>query len=186
MELKIFERKRKGKGGAKILRRQGLIPAVIYAKGGEGDSVYIAKAELEEHLRKLPKGHLPNQQFTLVFEDGTKKKALVKGIQYRVTNYDMIHLDFETLGDELRVKVKIPIEFVNSAECVGVKAGGVLRQVIRHIKVQCLPKDIPSCFAIDVKDLDMYESRRLSDLQIPENVRPIAEMQEVAVIVAKR
>jgi large subunit ribosomal protein L25 len=64
--------------------------------------------------------------------------------------------------------------------------GGFLRQVIRHIKVQCLPPQIPSSFSIDVKDLGIKQSKRLSDMVIPQGVKPLAKMDEVVAVVSKR
>ena len=110
----------------------------------------------------------------------------MKGIQYHRTTYEVIHIDFEIVEQDLPVNVNIPIRCIHEADCAGVKLGGILRQVIRTLKVSCLPKDIPQKFTIDVKDLQMMQSKRLSDIAIPEKVKPVANMQEVAVVVAKR
>ena len=72
------------------------------------------------------------------------------------------------------------------ADCVGVKMGGFMRQILRWVKVRCLPKDIPQKFVLDVSELGISQSKRLSDIVIPENIRPLAKMQEVAVLIAKR
>ncbi len=101
-------------------------------------------------------------------------------------NYSVIHLDFEELHSDVPVTVKVPIEMTGVVDCIGVKLGGILRQVIRHVKVRCLPKDIPSCFYLDVKSLDLRQSRRLNDLEIPETLRPLVDLNEVAVLIAKR
>ena len=69
---------------------------------------------------------------------------------------------------------------------MGIKLGGFLRQVIRHVKVECLPKNIPSEFIIDVKDLGIRQSKRLKDLAMPNGVKPLASPEEVIVVIAKR
>ena len=83
------------------------------------------------------------------------------------------------------MNLNIPITLASVAECVGVKLGGFLRQVIRAVKVQCLPKDIPSEFFLDVKDLGIKQVRRLSEIVMPQGVKPLAKLEEVVVVVAK-
>jgi len=61
-----------------------------------------------------------------------------------------------------------------------------LRQVARHVKVQCLPKDIPAEFSIDVRDLGIRQSKRMKDVELPAGVRPLASLEEVLVVIAKR
>ncbi len=111
---------------------------------------------------------------------------ILKDIQYDPTNYSIIHLDFEELLDDVPVNVKVPIECTGVVDCTGVKLGGILRQVIRHLRVRCLPKDMPSFFQVDVKAMGIMDVKRLADLNIPQTVRPLADMNEVAVVIAKR
>jgi len=112
--------------------------------------------------------------------------VILKEIQYEPTTYDVIHLDFIELFEDHKINVKVPIECVGAAECPGVKLGGVLRQVIRSFPVSCLPKDMPEVFQMDVRTMGMRDSRRLSDLEIPETVRPLVDLHEVAVAIVKR
>jgi len=69
---------------------------------------------------------------------------------------------------------------------VGVKLGGVVRAVIRHIKVRCLPKDIPDEFNLDVSALSINQSLKLSSINLPDTVKSLLDLNEVAVIIAKR
>ncbi|MEX1012544.1 MAG: 50S ribosomal protein L25/general stress protein Ctc [Waddliaceae bacterium] len=185
-KLQTKARKAETKGETNQLRREGCIPAVIYAHGTSGKSVSISGVEFDACMRNVRKGHLSTTRFNLVDENGEKAEAVIKEIQYNPTNYQPIHIDFEELVQDVPVNIKVPIECVGVADCVGIKLGGVLRQVIRSLKVRCLPKDIPSEFKIDVRKLQIKEKRRLSDLKIPETVRPLAKLQEVAVVIAKR
>jgi large subunit ribosomal protein L25 len=84
------------------------------------------------------------------------------------------------------VTVNVPIQILGLADCVGIKLGGFLRQVIRSLKVSCLPKHIPQEFELDVRDLNVGQSKRLSDIAIPGTARPIGRMSEVAVVIAKK
>ena len=186
LKLQTKTRKAETKGETNLLRREGFIPAVVYAHGTDGKPVAISLVEFEACVRSIQQGHLPTTRFNLVGEDGKKREAVIKEIQYHPTSYKPLHIDFEELVKDVPINIKVPIECIGIADCVGIKLGGVLRQVIRYLKVRCLPKDIPSAFKIDIRKLQMKEKRRLSDLQIPETVRPLAKLHEVAVVIAKR
>lgn len=186
MKLQVFKRALLKKSEIKKIRREGDIPAVLYVKGKATDSMTVKGVEFQTLLRGVQPGRLSTMLFTLVDEKGKERKAILKEIQYEPTTYKVQHLDFEELFNELKVSVKVPIECTGIVDCAGVKLGGVIRQVIRFLRVRCLPKDIPSVLQVDVKNLGLFESKRLSDLSIPETVRPLADLNEVAVVIAKR
>jgi len=186
MKLEVSKRKSLKKGETKRMRREGDIPAVLYVKGKATDAIMVKGAEFGGLLRAIQPGRLSTTVFSLADEHGKERRAILKEIQYEPTTYRVQHLDFEELFDDAQVNVKVPVECIGAVDCAGVKLGGILRQVIRHIRVRCLPKDIPSLFQIDVRNLAINESKRLKDLEIPSTVRPLADLNEVAVIVAKR
>lgn len=186
MKLQMFARSLDKKSETKKIRRAGGIPAVIYRRDKQSDPVGVNATELSAALRQVQPGCLPTTVFTLVDKDGKEQKAILKDIQYEATNYQISHLDFEELRNDTKINVKVPIECTGVVDCIGIKLGGVLRQVIRHLRVRCLPKDIPQKFELDVRDLEEWGSRRLADLKIPENVRPLANLNEVAVVIVKR
>ncbi len=185
MKLKIASRIGAKKNENRAIRRAGDIPAVIYQRDKEGEMVTINGIEFSAVLRKIAPGRLSTTLFDLESEQGSKR-VLVKAIQYNPTNYHVIHLDFEELVDTIPINVNVPIECVGIVDSVGIKLGGVLRQVIRSLKVRCLPKDLPAFFQIDIRNLGIFESKKLKDLNIPENVRPLADINEVALLIAKR
>ncbi len=137
-------------------------------------------------MRKVEPGRLCTTVFELNEPKMKTRRVILKDIQYDPTNYSIIHLDFEELLDDVPVNVKVPIECTGVVDCTGVKLGGILRQVIRHLRVRCLPKDMPSFFQVDVKAMGIMDVKRLADLNIPQTVRPLADMNEVAVVIAKR
>lgn len=186
MKLNIKTRLAETKGEANAMRRAGNIPAVLYAKNQPNRLYEVSGEEFRTHLRKMPKGNLPNTVFSLEDEKGNTIKAIVKDIQYHVSNYNILHLDFLELKDDVEVNVKVPLRFIGAADCVGVKLGGVVRAVIRHVKVRCLPQDIPSEFNLDITKLSMNQSLRLSSLKMPENVKSLLSPKETAVTIAKR
>lgn len=187
MKLKATTRTAGKKTEAKKLRRAGQIPAIIYKRGKEGaDNIVLDSNEFEAFLRQIQPGRLSTQIFTLTDQEGKERRALLKEIQYHVTKYNVVHLDFEELADNVPVNVKVPIECTGVVDCIGIKLGGVLRQVIRYLKVRCLPKDIPSAFVLDIRNMGQRETRRLSDLDIPDTIRPLVDLNEVAVAIVKR
>lgn len=185
MKLTVKPRVGDKKSDIKQLRRDGHIPAIVYSSKGETKKITLSRDEFSAILRGMKPGHLPTTVFVLV-EGNTEQRVIIKDIQYHLTTYNVSHIDFEVLVDNVPVSVKVPITCTGVAECIGVKLGGFLRQVVRHVKVECLPQSIPSEFMVDVKDLGIRQSRRLKDVAIPEGVRPLASMDEVLVVIAKR
>lgn len=186
MKLNVKPRKANSKSEINKLRREGFIPAVLYIRGKEGETLALNNEEFKALLRQIRSGHLPTTVFKLIDENGKERQALIKDIQYNVTTYDVIHLDFEELVKDQKVNVKVPIECIGMADCAGIKLGGVLRQVIRHVRVRCLPKDIPTFFELDIKELGPRQSKRLGDLPIPNTVRPLVDLNEVVAVIVKR
>lgn len=186
MKLAIEKRTTEKKRDTNRLRRDGKIPAVLYSNGNVGETITVDNAEFGALLRSIKKGALPTTVIALTDAEGKERTAIVKGIQYQPTTYNIVHLDFEELHDDARVSVKVPLRFTGVLECVGIKHGGVLRPVIRHVKVNCLPKDMPSEFVLDVQDLEIKGVRRLADIAMPEGVKALVPLTEVAVVIAKR
>ncbi|MBS0622253.1 MAG: 50S ribosomal protein L25 [Verrucomicrobia bacterium] len=186
MKLNLEERQGNRKGETNSLRRAGKIPAVTYGSDGKNRCVAVDKSAFQGYLREIRKGCLPTTLFTLVGAEGTTFRALIKEIQYHVTTYDVLHLDFQEVSDKRRVNVRVPLRLLGGAECPGVKGGGVVRQVIGYLRINCLPTDMPSELILDIKDLDLGQTKRLRDVSLPEGVRPLAKMDEVVVVIAKR
>lgn len=186
MKLQVRKRNQLKKSETKKIRREGDIPCALYIRGKATDSIIANGAEFRALMRDVQPGRLSTTVFTLTDVHGKTRRAILKEIQYEPTTYNVIHLDFEELFDNVKVKVKVPIECTGAVDCVGIKLGGILRQVIRHVLVSCLPKDIPEAFQLDVKNLALFETKRLSDIEMPQTIRAIANLKEVAVVIAKR
>jgi len=185
-ELQITERSAKTKGEVNQLRRERQIPVCIYSQGKPADIASCGEVELQTILRNMRPGFLPTTVFSLKAGKGKARRAVIKDIQYKPTTYEVVHLDFQELHDDTLVDIKVPIECLNQMDCSGVKLGGFLRTLIRHLKVRCLPKNIPSHFEIDVKELGLNQNRRVSDLKIPQGVRALEKPNEIIVSVLKK
>lgn len=181
MKLAIHKRTAGKKGETAILRREGNVPGILYGVGQEPTAIHLRLEDFQAILRKLKSGLLATTVFEL--HDGKKThKALIKDIHYHVANYDVLHIDFMQLSDDVPVTLNVPIQFVGEADCAGIKLGGFLRRVMRSVKVSCLPKHIPHEFVVDVKDLGVGQSKTLSELTVPAHVRLLAKEGVVAIV----
>ena len=185
VEIEIFPRSATNQGETKVLRREGKVPCVLYSKGAIGENGYVTKEAIETVLRELEFGFLPTTVFIIKDKSGKTRKAIIKDIDYKVTTYEVQHIDFLELVEDREIDIKVPVRCLGVIECVGVKAGGFLRQIKQHIAVRCLPKNIPSYFEIDVKDLDIRQVKRLKDIKLPKNVVPLVKPDDVVVTVVK-
>ena len=185
MKLVVKHRFSQKKSEVKQIRSVGDIPAVIYSLKKEPASLIVNGQEFDAVLRQMQPGHLPITVFTL--SDGVKEcQAIIKEIQYHVITYKVSHIDFQELTD-VDVNVKVPVNCIGTMECIGVKLGGVVRQVMRHVRVKCQPKHIPTKFDIDVKSANIGNSLRVKDLQgITSDVTVLAKDHDVVAVIAKR
>ena len=186
MKLTVTERARATKKEAKRIRREGNIPAVIYSTRNSVENVIVDGEMFAAAMRATEKGGLPTTVFTIVDEKGKERHALVKDIQYNITSYDVIHLDLVELFDDVAVRVNVPIRTKGVEQSEGIKLGGVLRSVIRYCKVSCMPADIPQEFVLDVRNLSIGQSLRIRDIKFSDKVRPLGNVDEVAIVIAKR
>jgi large subunit ribosomal protein L25 len=186
MKLSLFTRTSEKKSEVKKIRREGNIPGVLYGAKHEVRNIYIKGDELQAIFRTLKAGLLSTTVFTLQ-EGHNSIRAIVKDIHYHPTTYAPQHIDFLALEPNTPVNVNVPIVVLGASECPGIKLGGFSRQPVRSLQVKCLPKDIPQQFSLNIQDLQLTQSKRLSDIEIPESVRPMAKnMNEVAIVIAKR
>lgn len=185
MKLKAVKREGKHKSELTGIRRDGNIPAIFYGPNQKNVLISLDGSDFHRILRNIEKGHLSTSILELDL-DGKIYSVLVKDIQYHRTTYKIEHIDLVLVDDQHLVNVNVPIECVGIEASPGIQIGGFLRQILRTVRVRCFPKNIPSVFQIDVSDLNLSESKKLSALSIPEKVRPLASLNEVVVVIAKR
>lgn len=185
MKLVVQKRSTKTKGEMKLLRHRGDIPAILYVSGKKEEPLVVIGKEFHTHLRQIPSGHLPVTLFTLAL-NGEEISAILKEIQYEPTSYRILHLDFLRLEKDRPITVRVPIACSGETESPGVKLGGFLRQVMRHIPVRCTPNNLPKQFAVDVAALGLGETIRVKDLAVQEGVTLLGKLQDVVAVIAKR
>ncbi len=181
-ELKAEARERVGKGSARELRRNGLIPAVIY--GDKQAPVSIALSTNEVTKRIHAGGFMTT--VATIDVDGKKYKVLPKDYQLDPVRDFTMHVDFLRVSGNTQVTVEIPVHFENEAKSPGIKVGGVLNIVRHEVEVHCPADAIPEFFAVDLSGKKIGDSIHISEVALPKGVSPVIADRDftIATIVA--
>ncbi|MEO0910919.1 MAG: 50S ribosomal protein L25/general stress protein Ctc [Pseudomonadota bacterium] len=161
-------RERVGKGAARELRRNSMVPAVIY--GDKKDPVSIA-VPYKELSMKLHGGGFMTNILTLKV-GGEDHRVLPKDYQLHPVRDFVEHVDFLRVSKNTVVTVEIPVVFENDETCVGLKRGGVLNIVRHAVEVNCPADAIPENFTIDIENFDLGDSINISSVTLPAEVEP--------------
>lgn len=175
-ELIVQSRSETGKGIARKLRSAGRIPAVIYGLGKDPVPVAADPRAIDRLLRAAESGL--NTIIDLKIEGGageTGRKVMIREIQRDPARRTMIHADFLEIDLRATIEVDVPVHLVGKSH--GVEMGGILDHTLREIKVECLPSEIPDGFEYDISHLDINDTVRVSDLQVPSGVTILVEME---------
>ncbi len=160
-------REDQGKGASRRLRREGKVPAIIYGAGRPPRMLAF------DHNRVMQQ--LENESFyssVLNIKVGDKSQAaIVKDIQRHPSKRVVMHMDFQRIVEDEKIKMNVPIHYLNAEEAVGVKqGGGSVSQLVNDVEVSCLPRDLPEYFEVDIAELGLNEMLHLSDIKLPEGV----------------
>lgn len=165
-----------GSRSARRLRREGLVPGVVYSGGAEARSFQVAEREARVVLAS------GQALFDLELEGGKAVPVVVKEQQLHPVRGDLQHLDLQEvkLDEAIQAEVAIELEGVESAP--GVKGGGVLEHVTREVTVEALPTEIPERLVADVSAMEINDTVALSAIAAPEGVKFVAEdLDEITV-----
>lgn len=170
-----------GKGPAGRVRREGLVPAVVYGLGENTVSVTVSSRDLS-HILSGASG--ANTLITLQV-DGRDQLALARQIQRHPIKGTLLHVDFVRVRADQTIQADVPVRLVGSAE--GVQRGGVLEQLVHALTVEALPTNVPVEFEIDISALEIGGSVRVSDISVPAGVALRNEPEDlIAQIAAPR
>lgn len=169
------------RGGAKKLRDDGLVPAVIYGRQAPPQNLQVKAKQIKDLLH-----HAVSENLLLDLEvEGDarpKRLALLREVQHHPLTGQVLHVDFHEVSETEKVTVMVPIETVGEAK--GVKEGGVLEHVLFKVKVRALPKDLPEQVVIDVSNLGIGQAVHLGDIQPPPGVEILGDKHISVVAVA--
>ena len=159
-------RERTGSNKARVIRKiDGMVPAIVY--GDEKETINI-KLKLNE-LTKASENELFYTQVLRIKTGDDEEKVVLKELQKDPAKGKFLHADFQRVSRKTKLKVVIPVNFVNEEECVGIREdGGVVAKAIREIEIMCLAGNIPESIDVDIENLHLGDSIRLTEIILPE------------------
>ena len=174
VEIEARPRESRGTRACRRLRKQGLVPAVLYGHGEANVLLSVKVADVE---------HLVAQRAFIVQVnwDGQQDSAQIKEVQYDALGDDVVHVDFQRISLTEMVTVSVRVEL--HGEPAGAAEGGVLSQQMHELEVQCLPTTIPQRLRVEVGHLGIGDDLRIKDMVFPEGVVPVEDPELVVVAV---
>jgi len=166
--LKATKRTSKSTGEVNKLRSDGFIPAVLY--GGKKNNLNISLKKL--HLQNVIRTETFMSKVFDLDIDGNPEKALARDIAYDPVSDEPIHIDFMRITKGSKLILQIPVKFINSDKSPGLKKGGVLNTVRRKVELKCPAENIPNEIVIDLNNIEINTSLKISSVKLPENVAP--------------
>ena len=148
-----------GKGAARQLRREGLVPAVVYGHHRTTSSLSVKADELKMLLSRISAS---STVIELTVGSGESRKVLIREIQRHPFRSEFLHVDFLLIREDQVIRVEIPLRLTGQA--VGTTEGGILQQQRHEIAIECLPGDIPEAFDLDVSELAIGDALYVSDI----------------------
>jgi large subunit ribosomal protein L25 len=176
IKLQVQGRESVGSRESRRLRKQGLVPGVLYGRGNEPHAISVPERE----LRKALSGSSGLHTILDVVLEGqeTTHPSILKEYQQDVMRGRVIHVDLQEVRLDQVITASLVVELVGGEEAPGVKEGGVLSQVSREINVEALPMEIPERLELDVSGMEMNATLRLADLPAREGVTFLDDPEE--------
>ena len=170
-------RNTKTKGELNLLRNSGGIPAIIYGGEFQNEKVSISK--------KLLKSFLDNENFLSTILtlniDGKAQNVLPREIKYDIISDEPIHVDFLRVVPGLKIRIEVPVKFINHERSPGLKKGGVLNIVRRKVELNCPSEKIPDHLLIDLEGVDIGVSFKISSINLDTDVVPTIQGRDFVI-----
>jgi len=175
--LEASIRNTKSKGDVRSLRLNGNVPAIVYGGSVQNEKVSISK--------KILKSLLNNENFLsnviTLNVDGKPQNVLPREIKYNVVSDEPIHVDFLRIVDGVKIRIEVPVQFINHEKSPGLKRGGVLNIVRRKIELKCPSEKIPDGIIIDLDGIDIGQSFKISSIKLEEDVTPTIQGRDFVI-----
>ncbi len=181
--LRARTRESTGSRAARRVRREGIIPAVLYGSEDEPQPIQIDEREFKALLSQ---GLTENTLIALQIDDEKKtdRLTLIREVQRDPIRGDFRHIDFVHIDLAQEVTVDVPVHLIGDS--VGVKMGGIAEQRLHAIEIRCLPTEIPKFFELDISDLEIGDSLHVSDMRLGSYDVQTDEVRTVLSIAAPR
>jgi len=173
-EISVEERKKTGKGVSRRLRREGLIPGVIYGREIDSKPLTVDPEDIKNKVNT-------NAIIDLKIGEDEEKTTMIKDFQKDVIKNKIIHVDFQQIFMDEKITVTVPVNIIGDS--IGVQEGGVLQQLMREIEIEALPADIPEKLDLDISELDVGDSLQVKDIEVPEDIELMTSLGDVIVTV---
>ena len=161
-------RNTKSKGDVRSLRLNGNIPGIVYGGTGKNEKVTVSKKTLKS---LIDKENFLSNIITLNL-DNKPQNVLPREITYNVISDEPTHIDFLRVVQGVKIRIEVPVQFINHEKSPGLKRGGVLNIVRRKIELKCPSEKIPEAITIDLDGIDIGESFKISSIKLEEGVTP--------------
>jgi len=169
VRIEAVARERAGKGAARATRRGGMVPGVVY--GAKQEATLIA-LDPRVIIKELTKGGWQSHLYEVVVTDGPTERTIMRDVQFDPVTDRPIHVDFQRLAPGARIRIRVPVVFLNEDTSPGLKAGGMLNVVRREVEVLAEPDKVPEKLEIDLGAAKIGDNLRWSSIKDHFGARP--------------
>ncbi len=155
-----------GRGDARRTRRLGKVPAIVYG----GGSAPVQLNLIHHKVVKALENHAVYSHVLTLKYDGKEESVILKALERHPSRPVIMHMDFQRVSETQKLRVHVPLRFVNQEVSLGVKKGGAVNHALVEVEVLCLPQNLPEFIDVDMVMVDLGGSVHLSDLKLPTGV----------------
>jgi large subunit ribosomal protein L25 len=186
VKLKAQKRTVVGRNAIKKIKKEGLVPGVIYGSQAEPMALQVESRALTNVLAHASSEHVLVELEIADGSQSTNRLALIQEVQHHPLKRQLLHVDFHAVSVTEKIVSEVPIEAVG--EPVGVRTfGGLLEYSLRSLEVECFPQDLPDIVRVDVTNLNIGESFHVRDIPLPSGVEALtdADLTVVSVVASR-
>ena len=177
ISLDANTRNNKTKGELSAIRDSGNVPAIIYGGKEKNEKISISKKIIKTAIEK--ENFLSN--IIILSVNGKNQNVLPREVVYDVLTDEPIHIDFLRVVPGVKIKIEVPVEFINHEKSPGLKRGGVLNIVRRKVELKCPSEKIPEKLTIDLDNVDIGESFKISSIKLDTDVVPTIQGRDFVI-----
>ena len=172
-KLDITDRTQIRTKGSKALRREGIVPGVLYYVGEANVNISVDKMVLFHALQS-------GQRIYEIEQKGDTQFTMIKELQYHPVTDEVIHIDLMRVRRSEKMTISVPLVLVGESD--GVKEGGILSQAMNQIEISCFPTDVPENILLNIEDLEMNSSKSVADISLDNDDIEILSAQDLNVV----
>ena len=165
------------KGQVRVLRQKGEVPGIIYGGTEKNQTISLSTKEVKSLIDQ--ENFLSN--IIILKIDGKSMNVLPRDVAFDPISDAPIHVDFLRIVKDANIILETPVKFINNETCPGLKRGGVLNIVRRKVELKCPTENIPAELVVDLEDLEIGASIKISSINLPENVKPTIQGRDFVI-----